>query len=155
MARVFPPNPNESALDAAQCALADVLASLPDEWLLLLQRRIGATPVDAVLIHPGIGVGLVDVGPRAPDAALAALRAWLELEEFDCSFPGELPTVAVGIARGDIETIGEALASAFDVVPLLTVEDPDWVLAVIELLLPSDLALAPAAGAAEPDSPGR
>ena len=122
MARILPQDADGRPLSR----LAATLARLPDAWLLLLGRRIGATPVDAVLVHPDIGIALIDVGPRPPDAAHAALRAWFYLEEFDFRFPGELPTVALSIAQEAIEAIGAALAAAFDAAPLLSIEDPDW-----------------------------
>ena len=137
MAQILPQDADGRPLSR----LAATLARLPDAWLLLLGRRIGATPVDAVLVHPDIGIALIDVGPRPPDAAHAALRAWFYLEEFDFRFPGELPTVALSIAQEAIEAIGAALAAAFDAAPLLSIEDPDWAAAALELLLPGEAAI--------------
>lgn len=145
MAQVFPLNPDDSALDEAQAALANTLMGLPPEWLLLLERRIEGTPVDVVLIHPNIGVALVDLAPHSPEAVLDGLRARLEREDFARFFPGELPLVAVSIAEDEIDAIGERLAAAFDAVPLLAIADGDWADAVVELLLlPSDVTMAPA-----------
>jgi hypothetical protein len=138
MARILP----QDAAGRPLSHLAATLARLPEAWLLLLGRRIGATPVDAILVHPDIGMALIDVGPRPPDAAQAALRAWFYLEEFDCRFPGELPIVAFSIAQDAIEAIGAILAAAFDAAPLLSIEDPDWAAATLELLLPGKAPIA-------------
>lgn len=138
-------NPDDSALDEAQAALASTLMGLPPEWILLLERRIDGTPVDVVLIHPNIGVALVDLAPHSPEAALDGLRTRLEREDFGHFFPGDLPLVAVSIAEDEIDAIGERLAAAFDAAPLLAIADGDWADAVAELLLlPSDVTMAPA-----------
>ncbi|MGO8920686.1 MAG: hypothetical protein ACLQJR_32735 [Stellaceae bacterium] len=152
MAQVFPSTPDEGTLDEAQRALAETLVALPDAWILLRDRWIGETPVDAVLIHPGIGVALVDLAPRSPEGALEGFRAVLEREAFARFFPGELPLVAVSIAAHEIAEIGERLADAFDAVPLLAIADCDWADAVVELLLlPSDVTMAPAGASTAPE----
>jgi len=143
-------NGGETA-EAPDNLLAATLSALPDPWTLLIDRRIGdgLEPVDVVLIHPEIGIALVDNAPRDPAASAAALRARLESERFSEFFPGELPVVALSVASEEIAEIGDRLAAAFDAAPRLTIEDRDWADAVIELLLvPEDLSMAPMGGAA-------
>ena len=146
MAQIFPLN----NLDEAPTSLADTLAALPDPWTLLCDRPIGddsRESVGVVLIHPDIGIALVDEAPRDPKPAVPAFQAYLERERFAEFFPGELPIVALSVAADDIPLIGEQLEAAFDAAPRLTVADRDWADAVIELLLlPSDLSMAPASG---------
>ncbi len=151
VAQVFPLNPGPGTVDAAHQALARTLAGLPEEWTLLRQRQIGETPVDVVLVHPGIGVALVDLAPQSPEAAAEALRARLEGERFAEFFPGELPIVAVSLEAAEIEAAGDRLAAAFEAAPLLAIGDADWADAVIELLLlPDDLAMVPTGPFATP-----
>jgi hypothetical protein len=144
VAQVFPLNAGTGGADPAEQALARTLAGLPDEWTLLLRREIGDAEVDVVLVHPGIGVALVDLAPRRPEAAVEILRAGLDSQRFSDFFPGALPIVAVSLDPGDIEAAGERLAEAFEAAPLIEIADGDWADAVIELLLlPDDLAMAP------------
>lgn len=141
MAWVFPQDAHRSRASLpARRALAAVLARLPEEWVVLIGQRIGTTPVDAVLVHPDLGVALIELGPRRPSAARAALEARCYLEEFDLRFPGDLPIVALAIARHELDRVGEALAAAFGAAPSLTVRDPGWAAAVLEIFLPGALS---------------
>lgn len=151
MAQVFPLNAPASGRDPTLSLLLDTLAWLPDPWTLLAERVIGETEaVGAVLVHPEIGVALVDVAPGDAGPAAAALGALLARERFAEFFPGELPIVTASVAAEEIPAIGERLAEAFEAAPPLSIDDRDWGDAVIELLLqPSDMAMAPAGGQAE------
>ncbi len=148
MAQVFPLNVPAEARDPTLSSLLDTLTGLPDPWTLLAERAIGDTDrVGAVLVHPEIGVALIDVAPRDAGPAAAALGELLARERFAEFFPGELPIVAVSVAAEDIPGIGERLAEAFDAAPRLSIADRDWSDAVVELLLqPDDMAMAPAGG---------
>ena len=151
MAQVFPLTADESGLDEAQAALVQTLAELPEEWTLLRQRRIGDAGADAVLVHPAVGVALIDLAPNAAGDARAALIAHLERERFFQYFPGELPVVAVSIAVEDLPAIGERLEASFAAAPALGIGDGDWADAVIELLLqPEDVAMTPTSSFAAP-----
>src|SRR6185312_14581692 len=147
MAQVFPLNVDDLSADEARVSLAGTLAALPDPWTLLRHRRIGgdqAEPIDVVLVHPEIGVALVDEAPRDPAPSARRLREYLDGQRFGEFFPGELPIVALNVAADEFEMLGERLAAAFDAAPRLSLADADWADAVIELLLvPDDLAMAP------------
>lgn len=136
MAQIFPQNPDLS--DPRRAALIRTLATLPDEWTLLCDRRIGydaRDAVDAVLVHPKIGIALVDLAPANPTEAVDALDEHLAHERFARYFPGDLPIVGLSVAADDIIEIGECLAAAFDAAPRLSIQDMDWADAVIEALL--------------------
>ncbi|HEX7968605.1 MAG TPA: hypothetical protein VF502_10315 [Stellaceae bacterium] len=159
MAQVFPLNVEDLTTPDGQPTLAGTLAALPEPWTLLRDRRIGAAaaePVQIVLVHPEIGIALVDEAPRDPAPESAALRSYLEGARFDAYFPGDLPIVTLSVAAEDFAAVGERLAAAFDAAPRLSIADGDWADAVIELLLvPDDLAMAPVggAGATPPSEP--
>jgi hypothetical protein len=147
MAQIFPLNVDDLSADEARASLAGTLAALPDPWTLLRQRRIGgdqAEPIEVVLVHPEIGVALVDEAPRDPAPAARRLRDYLDGQRFGEFFAGDLPIVTLSVAAEDFETVGEQLAAAFEAAPRLSVADADWADAVIELLMvPDDLAMAP------------
>jgi hypothetical protein len=156
VAQVFPLTAGDSAVDDPGAVLAETLAALPEEWTLLRARRIGEAAADGVLVHPGIGVALIDLAAEPPEAARRALGARLEGERFSQFFPGELPIVAVGVTAEELQSVGEKLQAAFEAAPRLEIADPDWADAVIELLLqPEDMAMAPVGtfAAAEPSIP--
>src|SRR5713101_8080050 len=147
MAQVFPLNVDDLSPDGERASLAGTLAALPDPWTLLRHRRIGAEeaePVEVVLVHPEIGVALVDQAPRDPALSARRLRKHLDQQRFAEFFPGDLPIVALSVAADEFEAIGERLAAAFEAARRLSVTDADWADAVIELLMvPDDLAMAP------------
>src|SRR5690348_14946991 len=157
MAQVFPLNVDDLSADEARVSLAGTLAALPDPWTLLRERRIGgdrAEPIEVVLIHPEIGVALVDEAPRDPARAAHRLRDYLDEQRFGEFFPGELPIVALSVAADEFDTLGERLAAAFEAAPRLSIADADWADAVIELLMvPDDLAMAPVGDAEAPPMP--
>ncbi len=162
MAQIFPLNIDDLSPDGERVSLAGTLAALHDPWTLLRHRRIGAEeaePVEVVLVHPEIGVALVDQAPRDPALSARRLREHLDQQRFGEFFPGDLPIVALSVAADEFEAIGERLAAAFEAAPRLSVTDADWADAVIELLMvPDDLAMAPvgetvAAPTPEPELP--
>ena len=102
MAYVFPPSDDGAAHDDARLLLAGTLASLPQEWTALCDPNLEGAVVDAVLVHPEMGVALVSLAPAAPGAAAATLRERLEHEHFGEFFPGTLPVVVLGSTPRDI-----------------------------------------------------
>src|SRR5260370_20690698 len=148
MAQVFPLNVDDLSPDGERASLAGASAARPDRWTRLRHRRIGAEeaePVEVVLVHPEIGVALVDQAPRDPALSARRLREHLDQQRFGEFFPGDLPIVALSVAADEFEAIGERLPAAIHAAPRLSVPDADWAAEVIELLLvPAELALAPA-----------
>jgi hypothetical protein len=147
MAQIFPLNVDDLSPEDGRASLAATLAALPDPWTLLRHRRIGdeqAESVEVVLVHPEIGIALVDEAPRDPDSSVRRLREYLDGQRFGEFFQGDLPIVALSIAPDALETSGEQLAAAFEAAPRLSIADADWADAVIELLMvPDDLAMVP------------
>lgn len=155
MAQILPLTAEAGDRDEAQQALIETLAGLPERWILLRDRPL-AGGVAALLIHPDIGIALVDVAPCDPAAAASELQDFLAQERFAEFFPGDLPIVSVSVAEGEIPLVGEHLAAAFEAAPRLSVGDADWADSVVELLLqPSDMMMTPAGPPAEPPPPRR
>jgi hypothetical protein len=149
MAQVFPFG-SDGAGSAASETLVWTLRTLPDPWTLLRDRRIDASGevVDLVLVHPKMGVVLIDEAPRDPAAKVAQLCDFLERQRFADFFPGTLPIVSLSVAINELPTLDEKLARAFDASSMLSIENPDWADALTELLL-----LPNAVGAEAPDAP--
>jgi hypothetical protein len=137
MAYVFPPSDDGAAHDDARLLLAGTLGSLPQEWTALRDPKLEGAVVDAVLVHPEMGVALVSLAPAAPEAAAATLRERLEHEHFGEFFPGTLPVVVLGTTPRDIPQIEKRLADAFRQAPRLAISNRDWGDAVVALLLES------------------
>jgi hypothetical protein len=154
MARILCGRNDDDSITATEAVLVRALAALPDAWTLLCKRSIDAAPeghIDVVLIHPDIGIALVDAAPRDPAASASDLTALLERERFSHFFPGELPLAALSVASEHLADIGERLAQAFEAVPRLSIGNADWAEAVVELVLAqSDLATDGGAEAIEP-----
>jgi hypothetical protein len=117
MARIFPIH-RASLADSALETLACALASLPEPWSALCDRRLapGDERADAVLVHPGLGIALVNPAPNHP-AAAGALRRLFQRERFDLYFPGELPILALETTGEEPETLAGRLQAAFDAAP--------------------------------------
>jgi hypothetical protein len=144
MARIFPIH-RTSLAEPAWEDLTRAFAALPEPWLALCDRRLalGDQRADAVLVHPGLGIALVNPVPNHPSAA-GALRRLLERAQFGLFFPGELPILALKTRDEDPKTLAGRLQAAFDAAPRLDIEDSDWADAVVELLLEDrDLTMAP------------
>src|SRR5216683_1910413 len=112
MAQIFPLNIDDLSPDGERVSLAGTLAALHDPWTLLRHRRVGAEeaePVEVVLVHPEIGVALVDQAPRDPALSARRLREHLDQQRFGEFFPGDLPIVALSVAADEFEAIGERL----------------------------------------------
>src|SRR5215472_3820452 len=109
MAQLFPMN----GADDAPARLTRTLRTLPGPWTLLRNRRIAgadgteSVPVDLVLVHPEIGVALIDEAPRDPTPAVAALRDYLAAHRFNEFCPGNLPIVALSVPVEEAAEAGE------------------------------------------------
>src|SRR5689334_7496296 len=65
------------------------------------------------LLHPSVGVALLDVGSdRTPDA-VARLRRRLDAAGFPTAFPGYLPMVYRSLPADDLRRLGDVLDRAF------------------------------------------
>lgn len=134
-----PANPAAARLEAT-------LASLPDDWTLLPRRRIGGADgpeIGFVLLHPEIGIALVDLLPARPDDGIEPLR---DLIAADHAIADDdvLPVVAVALKPNEIADVGDRLAAAFDAAPVCDVADPAWPRRAIDLLLDAeDAAMSP------------
>jgi hypothetical protein len=135
MAQVFPSDRDDVG-SAASVTLAWTLRTLPDPWTLLRDRRIDASGelIDLIVVHPEIGVALIDEAPRDPAAGVAALRDFLERERFADFFPGTLPIVSLSVAIDEFPTLDQKLTRAFDASLVLSIEDRDWADVLIELM---------------------
>jgi len=104
-----------------------------------------------VLVHPQIGVALLDEAARDSAAGADALRNLLARERFGEYFTGELPIVSLGFAWYEAAGLEQRVIAAFAAVPALSIADRDWADAVVEVLLqPGDLAMVPIGPAATP-----
>lgn len=106
-----------------------ILNGIDGGWSLARDCRIGceATPVriDIVLLHPEIGVALLELTPRWTADATALLRQRLELARFGAIFPGELPVAHLRLRWQDLAALPEMLAEAFGTQPPLSLPGED------------------------------
>lgn len=115
---------------------------LPEGWICGRQCDIGGQPgrpvrVDLVLLHPGLGVALLDIGERT-EGAEAVLRARLEEARFGAIFGGYLPVLHGCLGPEEEPDIAE-IARAFDQVPPLSVSGGSaWMSTVSRLVVPVD-----------------
>lgn len=143
MARTVPPHPAPPT-DPALARLAEKLAALPDDWTLLRDRRIGdgeadGAPVGFVLLHPVIGVALLDLVPAHRPAAAEALADLLAAERLT-----GIPIVTLSVAPAEIGALGERLGAAFAAAPPCAAADPSWTGRALSLLLcAADAPMAP------------
>jgi hypothetical protein len=117
---------------------------LPDGWVCGRQCDIGGEPgqpvrVDLVLLHPGLGVALLDIGGRT-EGAEAVLRARLEEARFGAIFGGYLPVLHGCLGPDEVPDVAE-ITRAFDQVPPLSVSGGSaWMSTVSRLIVPVDRA---------------
>ncbi len=115
---------------------------LPEGWSCGRQCDIGGDPgrpvrVDLVLLHPGLGVALLDIGERTGGAE-EVLRARLEEARFGAIFGGYLPVLHGCLGIDEVPDIAE-IARAFDQVPPLSVSGGSaWMSTVSRLIVPVD-----------------
>src|SRR4051794_38692320 len=91
----------ERPLHAGDRATQDpAMAALPPGWIGLKDCSLSGLADDArqvayVLLHPRIGVALLDFTPGQLDGAAAALHHRLAAARFTAIFPGHLPVAAL------------------------------------------------------------
>src|ERR1700724_2734270 len=106
-------------------------------------------PVDLAALHPAHGVALIaflDEGQEAsPEEAREALRSMLRDEGLQRRFPGELPIVALPVARAGRAQLAAAVDHAFAGVPAPTLPAGwvDWLAERLAAERPSAAPLMP------------
>ncbi|MBV1797851.1 hypothetical protein [Siccirubricoccus sp. G192] len=106
-------------------------------WRILRKCRLGhGEGLPLALLHPSIGVALLDLLPGRTEGAVEALRARLDLARFPAIFPGHLPVVHLRLSPRELETLQGRLEAAFAAVPPLSLAGGDaWVGAVARALM--------------------
>ncbi len=136
-------------------ALFQAFGTLPDPWIVLSRDHFGrlGLAIDTILVHPGLGIAVVDEVPGDGRAGVAALSALLQRERFADFFPGTLPMVALSLAADAAAPCAAEprVRAAFAAAPPLAIRDPDWVEAILALLSPPTEGppVPPAAGEEE------
>jgi hypothetical protein len=121
-----------------------MMVPLPSGWLCLQDCNLSGqlnqpVVVPFVLMHPDIGVALLDVAPISNPEAEIILRRRLEAARFESIFPGFLPILHLRLDRADLPSTETILRDAFAAVPPLSVPGGDgWVSVVRRALLPRD-----------------
>lgn len=132
-----------------------MMMPLPPGWLCLWDCNLSGqlnqpVVVPFVLIHPDVGVALIDVAPDANPEADMILRRRLEGARFESIFPGFLPILHLTLDRADLPSVETILRDAFAALPPLSVPGGDgWTSVVRRALVPRD----PGRGAAHSGLP--
>ena len=127
---------------------SSMMLPLPPGWLCLqdcnLSGQFGQpVVVPFVLMHPDVGVALIDLAPAANPDAESVLRRRLEAARFESIFSGFLPILHLRLDRADLPSTETILRDAFAALPRLSVPGGDgWVNVVRRALLPRDLGRA-------------
>jgi hypothetical protein len=117
-------------------------------WIVLSDCRIGGGdgPPDIVLLHPTIGVALLEMEPRWTADAETRFRQRLEAIGFARHYPGHLPVIHRRLRPTDLPELPTLLTEAFSWQPALTLpEGGAWVAAARRAL--TDRAAPAPAGA--------
>ena len=127
-----------------------MMVPLPPGWLCLQDCNLSGQlnrplVMPFVLMHPDVGVVLIDVAPASNPDAEAVLRRRLEAAHFESIFPGFLPILHLRLDRADLPSTEAILRDAFASRPPLSVPAGDgWVSVVRRALLPRDPSRAAA-----------
>ncbi|SDB07174.1 hypothetical protein SAMN02927895_00078 [Belnapia rosea] len=115
---------------------------LPEGWVCGRHCDIGGDPgrpvrMDLVLMHPGLGIALLDIGEPS-EGAEQVLRGRLEEARFGAIFGGYLPIIQGRIGADEVPVIAE-IARAFDRQPPLSVSGGSaWMSTACRLITPID-----------------
>ncbi len=120
-----PPASPRAAFDGVA---RDAVPDLGLGWVVLRNCALGGGPrVGLVLMHPNVGVALVDVVPREIDAEGRFLRA-LDARRFPAIFGGHPPVARVVLRTDRLRDLGRVLEEAFEALPPLALAGGDgWV----------------------------
>ena len=130
-------NPRTAPDGAARGAIPD----LGPGWIMLRNCALGGggPRVSLALLHPGVGIALVDSVPKQTDAVTRLLRA-LDARRFPAIFGSYPPIVRVVLPSDRSSELGHVLAEAFGAQPPLAQAGGDaWIgtaRAAIEAELP-------------------
>lgn len=112
------------------------LAGLGPDWVLVAGARLAADPIDMVLLHPRLGVALLQVAPRWTIDAPGRLRQRLDQARFGAIFNGHLPVVHRMVTPRDLPDLPRLLAEGFAGQPPLNLPAGDaWMRVVHRALL--------------------
>src|SRR4051812_3355954 len=129
------------ARDAAETAAARG-PDIPPGWIRLDHCNLSpfqgqALLVPHVLLHPEIGVALIDIAPAAAAGAEQAFRDRLESARFAAIFPGQLPVVHLQLQPEELGSLGALLQQAFATLPPLRLPGGDGWVSVVRRALAS------------------
>lgn len=117
------------------------LSGIETDWTLLTGRLIGGDPearMDMALLHPLLGVVLVQFAPRWTDNAPARLRRELDRARFAAVFHGYPPIIHLSVPREDLMDMpARAMAGFLQEWPLSLRGGRDWMQAVQDALPPA------------------
>ncbi|MCB4820909.1 SH3 domain-containing protein [Roseicella aerolata] len=131
---------------------------VPPGWIGL--ERCNLSPalgqvleVPHVLLHPEVGVALIDIAPGQTKEAEAAFRARLETARFAAIFPGYLPVIHLQVPPSALDQLAPLLTAAFADLPPVSLPGGDgWVSVVRRALAPRMSGrAAPSPAAPTPD----
>lgn len=142
--------------DRSDGAGPSMMVPLPPGWLCLQDCNVSGqlnqpVVVPFVLMHPDVGVALIDVAPAQNPEAEQILRRRLDAARFESIFPGFLPILHLRLDRADLPATEAILRDAFSAMPPLSLPGGDgWISVVRRALLPRD----PGRAAAHPSFSG-
>jgi len=94
----------------------------------------GGVVLPYALLHPGMGVALLDLAPHRTPGAEALLRQRLDATRFSAIFPGSLPVAHLVLPPERLPDLPQVLDAAFGRLPPLALAGGDsWVLSGIAL----------------------
>jgi hypothetical protein len=115
---------------------------VPPGWIGLERCNLSLAPgqvleVAHVLLHPEVGVALIDVAPVRTRDAEAVFRTRLETARFAAIFPGYLPVLHLQVPPGALNQLAVLLNEAFTNLPPINLPGGDgWVSVVRRALAP-------------------
>lgn len=117
------------------------LSGIDTDWILLTGRVIGGDPaarMDMVLLHPMLGVVLVQFAPRWTEDAPVRLRRELDKARFAAVFHGYPPVVHLSVPQEDVLDLpARAITGFTHQWPLTLRGGRDWLQAVEDVLQPA------------------
>jgi hypothetical protein len=139
-AGVPPDSTRRAAFDGA---MVGAVPELGPGWVALRNCALGGggPRVGLVLLHPSVGVALVDVVPKATDAA-ARLRRALDARRFPAIFGGYPPVARVVLPAERFPDLGRILDAEFEAQPPLALAGGDGWVRTARAALESELPVA-------------